>query len=645
MKKKLLAASVAAAFSVMAAPASAAWKVNPDGIGHINIIPYYSVQNGNDTHVSITNTDQVNGKVVKVRFRGAEWSDDAFDFTLFLSAGDVWTGVFTQTTDQEGNPVGGLTTYDKSCTLPLTVLGETVPFPAVRLDSGKKDGTLEGYVEIITEGEIPPTLLGGDDEGKENPLYQAIKHTAANDYVPPCRLSGDKNKEALLEALVTDAPWVWAIAGSGTNKGEIKSVAVNSNITYTNVGYTNATTGGVQGDKIVTQKSGVDQFGKDLSSTVDDWIVNATGSLTSYVSIINVQNSKVVTVPATAIVNENAGIRTVKRFFRQHGGANESETVSSVLAGNFSLGDLTADRIFADRVSHYGTSLPLYEFDLPDLTTPYRVDELAGFWKPHIAPALHPSGHDDYPLAQDGHAAFEVRDQLASELAADSVITEYVTDNALKGQTDVVIAQPLRRFFYQYHGVDVTPVVGTPFHRVYAWTSGEEGAYVFGDADTAYEPLLGASNAIAVGPAVDWGREEERNVAAPGGSVWSPGLPGTVTKAGLKGEVTVVAINPHNNVTAQGTDALGALLTVYGVSFKNRDGWAQFSTTTTGTAPRVGTTGSILSTRGFTVDSAGTKRPNGPLPVIGFTAISLYNGSVGAAGTYYGQFIPLKVVK
>jgi hypothetical protein len=661
MKKKLLAASVAAAFSVMAAPASADWRVNHNGIGHINIIPYYSVQNGNDTHVSITNTDQRNGKVVKVRFRGAEWSDDAFDFTLFLSPGDVWTGVFTQTTDQEGNTVAGLTTYDQSCTLPLTVLGETVPFPTVRLDANKKKGTLEGYVEIITEGEIPPTLYdenGAPSNPKEsNPLYDAIVHTQANGYVPLCRSSDDKkNTKKLLADLVSDGPWVWSVPDATNESGG----PVGDGI-----GYANSAQGASNSDRIVSQpvpKTTYLQFGKESDSTADDWIVNPTGSLTSYVTIINVQKSKAVTVPSTAILNVDGnekGTRTVKRFFRQEGGASYYP-FSVVLAGfsaevgdNYSLGDLTADRIFAPSDGALGTDLFLYEFDLPDLTTPYEVaPKLNEFW---TTPTVNQGGaRDGYTTyvannhtigVYGGISAFLVRDELARKLAVKSVITEYVTDDAINGQTDVVIAQPLRRFFYQYHGVGAQPVSGKPFHRTYAWTNnGDEGAYIFGDAKTPYEALRGADNAVAVGVPNDWGREEERTTVQGGGPVWSPGLQGATKNAGLQGEVSVLAINAHNNVTTQGTDALGALLTVYGVPLNKRDGWVEISTTTTGTVPPIATSSSYKATDGF-APTAASWGLGKALPVLGFTAINLFNGAVGAAGTNYGQFIPLKVVR
>ena len=66
---------------------------------------------------NITNSDTVNGKAVKVRFRGASNSDDVFDFQLYLSPGDVWAANIAK----GPNGVAALTTIDKSCTLPAGV--------------------------------------------------------------------------------------------------------------------------------------------------------------------------------------------------------------------------------------------------------------------------------------------------------------------------------------------------------------------------------------------------------------------------------------------------------------------------------------------------------------------------------------------
>ncbi|MDL2339412.1 MAG: cell surface protein, partial [Pseudomonadota bacterium] len=65
--------------------------ISSDGTGHILLIPYFTVQNGNATLINLVNTDKTFGKAVKVRFRGAANSDDVFDFQVFLSPGDHWS--------------------------------------------------------------------------------------------------------------------------------------------------------------------------------------------------------------------------------------------------------------------------------------------------------------------------------------------------------------------------------------------------------------------------------------------------------------------------------------------------------------------------------------------------------------------------
>ena len=134
MKKSILALSAAAALGGLgfagsahavaffgqaaanpaAFPAATAIQLAPGNIGHFLYTPYYSVQGNMNTLLNITNTDMVNGKAVKVRFRGAANSDDVLDFTVFLSPGDVWTASLTQGADGRAQ----ITSPDSSCTLP-----------------------------------------------------------------------------------------------------------------------------------------------------------------------------------------------------------------------------------------------------------------------------------------------------------------------------------------------------------------------------------------------------------------------------------------------------------------------------------------------------------------------------------------------
>ena len=71
-------------------------EFNGDGIGHSLLVPYYTVQGAEFTLFNVQNTDMLNGKAIKVRFRGAENSDDVFDITVLLSPGDVWGAAITR---------------------------------------------------------------------------------------------------------------------------------------------------------------------------------------------------------------------------------------------------------------------------------------------------------------------------------------------------------------------------------------------------------------------------------------------------------------------------------------------------------------------------------------------------------------------
>lgn len=90
-------------------------EVNAGGMGHIQLVPYDTVQNANNTSLNIVNTGPRNGKAVKVRFRGARNSDDVFDFYVLLSPGDVWRSRVYR--DEAGHTRLDLN-GDTTCTLP-----------------------------------------------------------------------------------------------------------------------------------------------------------------------------------------------------------------------------------------------------------------------------------------------------------------------------------------------------------------------------------------------------------------------------------------------------------------------------------------------------------------------------------------------
>jgi hypothetical protein len=154
-------------------------SVSEGGIGHSLVVPYFNAQNGNMTVLHVVNTDTVNGKAVKVRFRGALNSDDILDFQVFMSPGDVWTAAVSAGSDGVANIVTG----DGTCTLPTLAKGVPQAFVQDRLNAAlttadKANNTREGYVEIFNMADITPTIGTA-----ANPLYTAIKHVNG---VAPC---------------------------------------------------------------------------------------------------------------------------------------------------------------------------------------------------------------------------------------------------------------------------------------------------------------------------------------------------------------------------------------------------------------------------------------------------------------------------
>jgi hypothetical protein len=162
MKMKLLSVAIA---GLGAAGAAQAVFVNPDGTGQVLLYPYYTVQNGYETYVSVVNTT-ASVKAVKVRILEGMNSQEVLDFNLYLSPYDEWSAKIFKT------DVGAsITTGDTSCTAgKITVDG--IPFRNAQYasDTGEKglDRTREGYIEMIEMGNVVlPSMV------------TAITHTAA----------------------------------------------------------------------------------------------------------------------------------------------------------------------------------------------------------------------------------------------------------------------------------------------------------------------------------------------------------------------------------------------------------------------------------------------------------------------------------
>ena len=241
MRKNLLAVSIAAMVGGLSGAANAAvinagttatvLEPTTTGVGHILTVPYFSTQGNNKTLLNIVNTDTVNGKAVKLRFRGAANSDDVFDITVYLSPGDVWTADVAA--DSEG--FSRLVTTDNSCTLPSAEaikLDDNGRFKTNRVQ-GQKDQTREGYIEILNTANIAPAVAPAT-----NALFTAIKHV--NGKAPCTTAVMDLQETDLADAAAAAARgysnptgglmanWVLVnVSGFASHSGEAVAVRAN----------------------------------------------------------------------------------------------------------------------------------------------------------------------------------------------------------------------------------------------------------------------------------------------------------------------------------------------------------------------------------------------------------------------------------
>lgn len=162
MKKNSLATAIIAAAVGTAGMMGAAQAINlnPDGLGQVLLYPYYTVNGGNSTVVTVVNTtDRV--KAVKVRFVEALNSAEVLDFNLYLSPYDVWAANVVA----DGDTGARLLTEDTSCTVPQIVSGTSFlpwEFMENNPDALATRGLArvrQGHLEIIEMGNLQPGPL------------------------------------------------------------------------------------------------------------------------------------------------------------------------------------------------------------------------------------------------------------------------------------------------------------------------------------------------------------------------------------------------------------------------------------------------------------------------------------------------------
>ncbi|HEX5123382.1 MAG TPA: hypothetical protein VFV97_09045 [Rhodanobacteraceae bacterium] len=141
-----------------ASGAASAVALNPRGVGQVLIYPYYTVNAGQDTLLTLVNTADT-AKLVRVRFLEGYNGRTAFATYVFLSAHDVWTAAISEVADDGGAKIA---TADASCTYPPLAGGTEAfsdfDFAGALADTGPTSitRTREGSIEVVEAGDIVP---------------------------------------------------------------------------------------------------------------------------------------------------------------------------------------------------------------------------------------------------------------------------------------------------------------------------------------------------------------------------------------------------------------------------------------------------------------------------------------------------------
>jgi hypothetical protein len=155
MKPRNARLSLALALSILVVPSVSAVSLSENGTGQALILPYYTVNGGNSTLLSLRNSTAA-VKAVRITFREGRNGAEVLSFNIYLAPFDTWTGAVTGETEGPAR----ISSSDKSCTVPtLPPAGQ--PFHNFEYALNVAEGgpfhlerTREGMVELIEMGEL-----------------------------------------------------------------------------------------------------------------------------------------------------------------------------------------------------------------------------------------------------------------------------------------------------------------------------------------------------------------------------------------------------------------------------------------------------------------------------------------------------------
>jgi len=160
MRKHIFAVLPLVAAAVLASPVHGV-TLNPRGLGQVLIYPYYTVNKGQDTLITVFNASDF-GSIMKVTASEGLNGREVLNVNLVLAPHDAWTGRISQLADDGG---AALFTNDTSCTAP-PIEASGVAFRKSAYAGGSVfplDGgptgvtrTREGFVQIAEMGTVVP---------------------------------------------------------------------------------------------------------------------------------------------------------------------------------------------------------------------------------------------------------------------------------------------------------------------------------------------------------------------------------------------------------------------------------------------------------------------------------------------------------
>lgn len=176
-------------------PPAQAVYVNPDGIGQVLLFPYYTVQSGQSTLLTLSN-GSARGKIVQLNFREGYNGRLALSIDVVLAPKDTWTANVFAPSEDGGAAV---TTSDTGCTIPalptvssgasarLQASFTDVDFSGLNADGGSAQlsRTREGYIEVVERAELDGALAEAVVGGRCQAFQPLPPEADSPDILPP----------------------------------------------------------------------------------------------------------------------------------------------------------------------------------------------------------------------------------------------------------------------------------------------------------------------------------------------------------------------------------------------------------------------------------------------------------------------------